>query len=151
MCKWAHNFLSDLLLFWEYIPSSENISVDLHYKLPAGMWLTAPCHLATRSAEAVPSCVQRCDQDTCSAELSMRLNTVALHWRKNSCTETSVVICISVFGHHGKNMRWGRSFCCTPGSTNSLFANSKVTQCLVLHMKKTEMEKDGIIFRQLHT
>lgn len=35
--------------------------------------------------------------------------------------------------------------------TNTLSASPKVARCLVLQMKKTEMEKDGIIFPRLHT
>lgn len=74
MCKRAHNFLNDLLLFWEYILSFENISFDLNYKLQAECDGKHHAALIKRSAKAVLACVKRYDQNTCSAELSIWLS-----------------------------------------------------------------------------
>lgn len=151
MCKWAHNFLSDLLLFGEYILSFENISFDLNCKLQAD--------LTKRSPEAVLSCIKRHGQNTCSTELSVRLSEqVAFSWRQNSYTETSVVICISAFGHHGKNIMQGLRFCYFSGSANSLFfifhvqwaLNSKLAHLPHFAYKKTEIKGGKIIFPKLH-
>ena len=69
MCKWAHNFLSDLLLFGEYILSLENTSFDLNSKLQVEYDWKHHTDLVKRSEEAILPGVRRCDRNTCSTEL----------------------------------------------------------------------------------
>lgn len=155
MCKWAHNFLSDLLLFGEYIPSFENISFDLNYKLQAACDWKHHADPAERAAEAglpVPKAtirthvLQDCQWD--------RPNKVAFGGRQNSYAESPVGTWTSAAGHHRKNMMCGFGVCCIPGSGSSLSSHFKFTgswtvaqpRFLILHLRQLRQKTGKMIF-----